>query len=283
MRTDLREAVEPDSPPPTRRRADPHRADRRRSPRHRRWLRPSRVIGAAVVVYLAWALAAPSYPGYILPAPIDVWGSFLDAFGRGVWTEEVLATLQHLLSSFGLVLLIGLPLGILIGRSVIAEDLSRVVLVFLQTVPTVVLIALALVISGANDGSVVGVAVAGSVTYFLLNVIQGTRAIDRDLVDMARAYRAKETAIMRSVVLPSVIPYFLAGARITLGVTWQICLFAEYLMGTQGVGFQVSSAIKLLDTKAVFMWGLSVVVLTLIVEYGVFRPVERHLTRHLRD
>lgn len=251
--------------------------------RRRRWLRPLRVIGAAVAVYLAWALLSPLYPGYILPAPIDVWGSFLEAFDRGVWTEEVLATLQHLLSTFGLVLLVGLPLGILIGRSVIAEDLSRVVLVFLQTVPTIVLIALALVITGANDSSVVGVAVAGSVTYFLLNVIQGTRAIDRDLVDMARAYRAKESAIMRSVVLPSVIPYFLAGARITLGVTWQICLFAEYLMGTDGVGFQVSTAIKLLDTKSVFMWGLSVVALTLIFEYGCIRPIERRLTRHVKD
>jgi NitT/TauT family transport system permease protein len=118
------------------------------------------------------------------------------------------------------------------------------------------------------------------VTYFLLNVIQGTRSVDQDLLDMARAYRSSEMTIMRSVILPSVVPYVLAGARITLGVTWQITLFAEYLMGTAGVGSQVSSAIKLLDTKAVFMWGLSVVALTLAVEYGAFRPIERHLTRH---
>jgi ABC-type nitrate/sulfonate/bicarbonate transport system permease component len=241
------------------------------------------VVGAAVAVYLAWALLAPSYPGYILPAPIDVWGSFLEAAGRGVWASEVLATLEHLVTAFGIVILIGLPLGILIGRSAVAEDLSRVVLVFLQTVPTIVLIALALVVSGANNSSVVGVAVAGAVTYFLLNVIQGTRAIDKDLVDMARAYRASESAIMRSVVLPAVVPYFLAGARITLGVVWQISLFAEYLMGTDGVGFQVSTAIKLLDTKAVFMWGLSVVFLTLLFEYGVIRPVERRLTRHVKE
>lgn len=247
----------------------------------RRWLRPARVIGAVVVVYVVWLVLAPRYPGYILPAPVDVGRSFLDAVDRGVWFKEVLATLEHLLAAFGIVLVVGLPLGILIGRSVVAEDLSRVALVFLQTVPTIVLIALALVVVGANSTSVVGVTVAGSVSYFLLNVIQGTRAIDRDLVDMARAYQAGEPAIMRSVVLPAVVPYFLAGARITLGVAWQISLFAEYLMGTDGIGFQVSTAIKLLDTKAVFMWGLSVVVLTLLLEYGVIRPVERRLTRHI--
>lgn len=248
----------------------------------RRWVRPVRVVAAAVAIYALWALLAPHYAGYILPAPVDVGGSFTSALRRGVWVSEVLATLEHLLLGFGIVLVIGLPLGILIGRSKVAEDLSRVALVFLQTVPTIVLIALALVVVGANDTAVVGVTVAGALTYFLLNVIQGTRAIDQDLVDMARAYQTSESTIMRSVVLPAVVPYFLAGARITLGVAWQITLFAEYLMGTDGVGFQVSSAIKLLDTKAVFMWGLSVVALTLLFEYGIFRPVERRLTRHVK-
>lgn len=250
--------------------------------RVRRWVRPARVVLAALVILLAWNLAAPHYPGYVLPAPIDVWTSFTSTWSRGVWIEEVWATLQHLLLAFGIVLVAGLPLGIVIGRSTIAEDLSRVVLVFLQTVPTIVLIALALVVAGASTSSVVGVTVAGSITYFLLNVIQGTRAIDQDLVDMARAYRASEGAIMRTVVLPAVVPYFLAGARITLGVAWQITLFAEYLMGAEGIGFQVSSAIKLLDTKAVFMWGLSVVAMTLVLEYGAFRPAERRLTRHVK-
>jgi NitT/TauT family transport system permease protein len=241
-----------------------------------------RVLLAVVVLGLAWALIAPNYPSFVFPTPADVWASFTRALERGVWVEQVVATLGHLSSAFAIVLVVGLPLGILIGRSIIAEDLSRVVLVFFQTVPTVVLIALALAIYGISDESVIGVTVAGSVTYFLLNVIQGTRSIDRDLVDMARAYEASETTIMRSVVLPSVIPYFLAGARITLGVAWQITLFSEYLMGSQGIGFNVNTSIKLLDTATVFMWGLSVVALTLVVEYGLFRPVERRLTRHIR-
>lgn len=256
--------------------AAPHR-----SPGRRAWWRPVRVVGAAVAVYLGWALTAPFLPGYLLPAPVDVGGSFLTTLGSGIWTAQVLHTLEHLLSAFAIVLALGLPLGILIGRSVVAEDLSRVVLVFLQTVPTIVLVALALVVLGTDSSSVVAVTVAGSLTFFLLNVIQGTRAIDRQLVDMARAYKAGEVTIMRTVVLPAVVPYFLAGARITLGVAWQITLFAEYLMGAPGIGFQVSSAIKLLDTKVVFMWGLSVVALTLLLEYGIFRPTERRLTRHV--
>jgi NitT/TauT family transport system permease protein len=248
----------------------------------RRWIRPVRIVLSGVALYLLWALLAPHYPGYVLPAPVDVWDSFVTTFERGAWTEQVLNTLEHLVLAFVLIIVIGLPLGIVIGRSAIADDLSRIPLVFLQTVPSLVLISLVLVARGATDSSVVIVSVAGSLTYFVLPVIQGTRAIDRDLVDMARAYKASEPTIMRSVVLPSVVPYFLAGARVTLGVAWQITLFTEYLMGTPGIGFQISGAIKLLDTQAVFMWGLSVVALTLAVEYGILRPIEHRLTRHIQ-
>ncbi|WP_291042410.1 ABC transporter permease [Herbiconiux sp.] len=246
------------------------------------WKRPARVILSVIVIFAVWAIASTQFPSYILPSPLDVWDQFLSAVGRGVWVEEILATVQHLLAAFGLVIVIGLPLGILIGRSKIAEDLARVPMIFLQTVPTIVLIALALVIMGVSDTAVIGVTVAGSISYFLINVIQGTRSIDPDLTEMSRAYQASEGSIMRSVVLPSVVPYLLAGARITLGVAWQITLFSEYLMGTAGVGFQVNTSIKLLDTAAVFMWGLSIVALTLLVEYGIFRPVERLLTRHVK-
>ena len=230
----------------------------------------------------AWWFASGFYETYILPGPGSVWESFRDTVDRGVWVSEIRATLAHLFLAFGLVIGLGLPIGILIGRFWVVEDLSRALLVFLQTVPTIVLIAIALVFIGTNDSGVVFVTVASGFTYFALNVIQGTKAIDRDLVEMARAYDAREFAIMRTVVLPSVVPFFLAGSRITLGVCWQVTLFAEYLMGTRGVGYQVSTAIKLLDTAQVFAWGLSIVALTLAFEYGVFRPVESRLTRHTR-
>jgi len=231
----------------------------------------------------AWWLGSRLYASFILPGPPDVWRSFTDAWSRGAWWQDVSATLVHMFIAMAIILGAGLPIGIVIGRSVIAEDLTLVWLVFLQTVPTIVIIAIALIFIGSNTSSVIAVTVASGLTYFLLNVIQGTRAIDRDLVNMAKAYGASEPVIMRTILLPSVVPYFLAGSRITLGVAWQVTLFSEYLLGSDGIGFQVSSAIKLLDIASVFMWGLSVVILTLLFEYVVFRPVEARLTRHTRS
>lgn len=248
----------------------------------RRAARAALVAASVLTIVLVWVLAAPRFEEYILPPPGNVLDALRSSLERGVWVEQVTATLTHMAIGFGLILAIGLPLGIVIGRVWVVEDLARVPLIFLQTVPTVVLIALALIFVGTTATGVVGVTVASGLPYFTLNVIQGTKSIDRDLVEMGRAYGAREASLMRSIVLPSVVPFFLAGSRVTLGVVWQVTLFGEYLMGTPGVGFQISSDIKLLDTASVFAWGLSIVALTIAFEYGLFRPVEARLTRHSR-
>lgn len=257
---------------------------RRRAPRgsFRLLVRISLFAIAIGVLVVAWVVGSHHFDAYILPGPGPVWDSFTSNWDRGVWVSDVEATLEHLFLAYALTIGIGLPIGILIGRYWVVEDLTRAFLIFLQTVPTVVLIVLALVFVGTTATAVVAVTVASCFTYFTLNVIQGTKAIDGDLVEMARTYEASELTIMRSIIVPSVIPYFLAGARITLGVAWQVTLFGEYLMGIHGIGFQISGAIGLLNTPDVYMWGISVVLLTIAFEYGFFRPLEWLLTRHSR-
>jgi NitT/TauT family transport system permease protein len=237
---------------------------------------------AVAALFIAWVVGSHHFASYILPGPGPVWDAFRSDWERGVWVSDVKATLGHMFSAYGLTIALGLPIGILIGRFWVIEDLTRAFLIFLQTVPTIVLIVLALIFVGPTATGVIAVTVASCFTYFTLNVIQGTKAIDRDLVEMARTYEASEATIMRSIILPSVVPFFLAGGRITLGVAWQVTLFGEYLMGVHGIGFQISGAIGLLSTAEVYSWGVSVVLLTIVFEYGIFRPIEWLLTRHTR-
>jgi NitT/TauT family transport system permease protein len=263
--------------------AHSHRSARTRGRRSRRLLiRLALFLVAVALLGVLWVVGSRHFANYILPSPGSVWSAFRSDWQRGVWWSDVHATLAHMFAAYLLTLAIGLPVGILIGRYWVAEDLTRAFLIFLQCVPTIVLIVLTLVFVGPTANGVVIVTVASCFTYFTLNVIQGTKSIDHDLVEMARTYEANEATIMRTIIVPSVVPYFLAGARITLGVAWQVTLFGEYLMGVHGIGFQISGAIGLLQTQEVYAWGLTVVALTIIFEYGFFRPLEHLLTRHTR-
>jgi NitT/TauT family transport system permease protein len=257
-------------------------AGRRRAPGMRPLVRLALFMLAVAALVLAWVVGSHHFASYILPGPGPVWDAFRSDWQRGVWVSDVKATLGHMFLAYGLTIGLGLPIGILIGRFWVVEDLTRALLIFLQTVPTIVLIVLVLIFVGSTPTGVIAVTVASCFTYFTLNVIQGTKAIDGELVEMARTYEAGEVTIMRSIILPSVVPFFLAGGRITLGVAWQVTLFGEYLMGVHGIGFQISGAIGLLQTAEVYSWGVSVVLLTIAFEYGFFRPVEWLLTRHMR-
>src|SRR5437762_1713788 len=234
------------------------------------------------ILFVLWIIGSRHFSPLILPGPTSVWHGFLGDWRSGFVPSDIFSTVEHLIIAYSISVLLGVPIGILIGRYWVIEDLTRAYLIFIQTIPTIVLIVLVLIFLGSTPTGVEAVTVASCFTYFTLNIIQGTKSIDRDLIEMAHTYGASELSIMRSIIFPSVIPFFLAAGRVTIGVAWQVTLFGEYLMGVKGIGFQIQSYIGLSQTANVYSWGIIVVLLTILFEYGLFRPIEWTLTRHTR-
>lgn len=247
-----------------------------------RGARPALIITSCGLLLALWALASRRLGEIVLPSPGEVWSAFRASLERGAWWDAVSGTLGHVLIAFVLVVAIGIPIGVTMGRLAAVEDLLRVPVILLQTIPTIALAAIALIAIGTGDTGVIAVTVGSSLPYFVVGIVQGTREVDEGLVQMARAYGAGERAVVRSVVLPSLLPYVLAGGRIALGVAWHVTIVGEYLLGTPGVGAAISADVRLLDTAAVFSWGLTIVAFTVAIEYGLFRPGERLLRRRLR-
>jgi NitT/TauT family transport system permease protein len=218
----------------------------------------------------------------VLPSPGEVWSAFHDDLERGAWWDAVSATLGHVLTAFALIVAIGIPIGVAMGRLAAIEDLLRVPVILLQTIPTIALAGIALIAIGTGDSGVIAVTVASALPFFAVGIVQGTREVDPGLVQMARAYGAGEGTVVRSVVLPSLLPYVLASGRVALGVAWHVTIVAEYLLGTPAVGSAIAADIRLLDNASVFSWGLTIVAFTVVLEYGAFRPAERLLRRGLR-
>lgn len=228
-------------------------------------------------MFAVWSVASAELGAIVLPSPIEVWQAFAADLEQGVWWGRVAATLRHVLPAFLLVQIIGIPVGIAMGRSWYVEDLLRVPAILLQTIPTIVIAAIALISIGTTSSGVVFVTAASGMTFFILTVVQGTRQVDTKLLQMARAYRISEARIVRTIMFPSLVPYILAGSRITLGVAWHVALVAEYLMGVGGVGTALAADVRLLDTASLFSWGLTVVMLTIVIEYALFRSLEQLL------
>ena len=114
------------------------------------------------------------------------------------------------------------------------------------------------------------------VFIFLLNTMQGLRAVDPDLVDLMRSMRAKRAFIARRVLFPSIVPWLVTAARISVGLALIGSVLGELLGANRGLGWYVEHSSGRLDTTGVFA-GLVVLMIVAVVLNSAVDLVERWL------
>jgi NitT/TauT family transport system permease protein len=111
---------------------------------------------------------------------------------------------------------------------------------------------------------------------------EGSRALDRDLLEMASVYRFGRLRTLRHVVLPQLTPYFMGAVRSGLALVWKIVLVVELLGRSSGVGFVIGSAFQLFDVSTILAYALAFVAVIQMIEFLILQPYERRLNRWRR-
>jgi NitT/TauT family transport system permease protein len=102
------------------------------------------------------------------------------------------------------------------------------------------------------------------VFIFVLNIVEGVRALDRDPIDLMRTMRASQFYIVRRVLLPAVLPWILASFRIGVGLSLIGALVGELIGSSRGLGWYIERAAGQLDTTGVFTGIVVLVVLAML-------------------
>jgi ABC-type nitrate/sulfonate/bicarbonate transport system permease component len=162
----------------------------------------------------------------------------------GTWTAErlqsdVLPSVLRLLTGYGLALLIGVLLGVLIGANPRLRSLLEPTLEFLRAIPPPVLVPILVLIAGLGNPTKVLVIVVGGVWPVLLNTVEGVRAVDEVLSDTCRSYRVGGWLRMRTFVLRAASPQIVVGARQALSISIIMMVIGELLGATNGLGYTV--------------------------------------------
>ena len=112
-----------------------------------------------------------------------------------------------------------------------------------------------------------------------LNVWEGTKAIDKEVIDMAKVYKADRYLIVRKVIIPQLLPYIFSSLRIALSLSWKIVLVGEAFAVGSGVGQMLM--IHFEDTRVDLMlaWGVSFMIFMVLVDVLIFRSWERRAFR----
>jgi len=112
--------------------------------------------------------------------------------------------------------------------------------------------------------------------FVSMNIWEGTKALEKELVDMATVYRADRWMMLRKVLIPQLMPYIFSAMRIALSLSWKIALVGEAFGVSSGVGQKLIYWFEETRVDMMLTWGLSFMILMVVIEIAVFRLWERH-------
>ena len=102
-----------------------------------------------------------------------------------------------------------------------------------------------------------------------ISIWQGTKSIDKDLVDMSKIFHASPWSKVVDVILPQLISHILAAIRYGLGLAWKVVVVVEMFGLSNGVGYQVVRGFNVFSMKAVLAWAISFLVVMIVIEFGI--------------
>jgi NitT/TauT family transport system permease protein len=227
----------------------------------------------------AWYVGAQLAGPRMLPDPQAVALMIVSEARSGALAFNLGATLARVATAFTIAMVIGSIIGLLMGRSRIADRFGDPWLVVLLNLPALVIIVLAYVWAGLTETAAVIAVALNKLPIATVTVREGARALDRGLDDMAQVFRMGAWMRMRHVVLPQLAPYLAAAARSGLSLVWKIVLIVELLGRPNGVGFEIGIAFQLFDVTRILAYALSFIAVMLVIETLLVQPLERHVTR----
>lgn len=230
----------------------------------------------------AWLLFSSLLGPQVLPGPAPTLEFLVDQFERGALTFHIWVTTQRVLIAFSAAMVIGLATGVAMGASRRLDGLLEAWLVAALTVPRIVLFVVAYLLLGLNDTAAITALIVTVLPSIIVQIREGTRALDPRLLEMARAYRRPPIAIWRKVVFPQLLPYLIGTARAALSLSWKMVVLAELLGRTSGVGYQISFYFQMFNMKGILAYGLAMMVILAIIDLGFMGAMQRYAFRWRR-
>ncbi len=236
------------------------------------------VLLVALVLVVWWALATLADKPRIYPDPIAIVGEIGDIVagesGLGPTLDHLGPTLFRLASGWGLAMALGTILGLLAGRSrALFGFLENVVWVLMAT-PSIVWVFIFAVAIGISDWIPILVLTAILGPQTLINVAEGTKAMPRELSELADAYKVGHLQRLTDVYAPYLLPYVLSSARSTFATATKIILIAEVIALSSGIGYVVAFWQQKVFFGPVLAWGVLFTLFGITVDRLVFRTIE---------
>jgi ABC-type nitrate/sulfonate/bicarbonate transport system permease component len=241
-----------------------------------------------ILLVVLWQVAGALSPRF--PTPIETLRFIIDEFNlpydRGswsVWNNELVRNLFVSLQRAGMALVIvvaiGLPLGYAMGRWWRLQAYFTDIVTVGLALPAYIWALLGVMWFGFGFRAPIFCAVVSATPGLVVQVLQGSLAISRELRDMSGAYRVPFRWQIRHLVLPSMSGALIAGLRLAIIAAWGCVVLVEWFGNNEGAGFRARYWYDVNNYNGLMGWGVIVLVVVITVDRGIIERVDRSVHR----
>jgi ABC-type nitrate/sulfonate/bicarbonate transport system permease component len=236
-----------------------------------------RGLASLLVVAAAWEIAGRSGRWPLILAPIsDVWSKFLQLVGSGELAKDVAVSLNEFIVGFAVAAVFGILLGIIIASSKAAKDLIDPWVSAVYATPTVALAPLFIFVFGIDAPSKMAVVFLLAVFPIVINTATGMTSTDQVYIEAARSFSANKVQIFTKVLIPSALPFIVAGLRLGIGRGLVGVVVGEFIGARAGLGYLIFKSSQGFQIDA--MWvGVFLLAGTGVVAVSILQRIERRM------
>ncbi|MGE0801049.1 MAG: ABC transporter permease [Lautropia sp.] len=209
-----------------------------------------------------------------LPPPTEILQAALELLRKGQLQSDIAASLMRVGKALLAALLIGVPLGALLGGSRGFAWSVEPVVNFFRPIPPLAWIPLSILWFGIGDLQNQFIIFLAAVFPILINTMEGVQDVDRQLVRAARTLGATRADIIRTVIAPAALPQMVVGLRVGTGIAWMALVAGELVAATDGLGYLINQGRYLFRSDYVIVGMVAIGVIGLLLD-GAIHMLQR--------
>jgi NitT/TauT family transport system permease protein len=241
------------------------------------------VLGLATF-FGAWTLVTSLnlVPPTFLPTPLAVLGSIVELtqvpYAGSTIQVHLLASLEKFGISFGAAVLLGVPFGLIMGRSQVMKWALSPPFEGFRFVPPIAWVPFAIFWFGTGFLAPTLVIFAGAFAPCVINSFRGARLIDRHIIEASQTLGAGRWRMFTEILLPAALTHIVAGIRVGAGFGWQSLIGAELIVGSTGLGYMIVQAGSNLQPAIVISGMITIGIAGAAIDY-LMRAIQHGVRR----
>ena len=211
-----------------------------------------------------------------IPTPAEVLAKVVEVNSSPKFIHNVWMSLRRIFIGFAIATVLGVALGMLIGRYRLARGVVFPAMEVFRPIPAIAWVPISIMLWPDNEVSIVFITFIGAFFPILLNTVSGVQAVDDVLLRASQCLGARERQIMWHVVLPGAAPQIFTGLAVGMGVAWVSLIAAEMISGQFGIGYFTWEAYSLISYPEIVLGMITIGLLGLLCS-GLIRVVGRSM------